>query len=121
VSGIPVADDVFSEIDVLSFSEVGKILEVPVNKVRQMVRDGHLLAIRRGRDMVIPEIFLEDGDVLKGLTGTITVLADSGFSATEMMRWLFAEDSSLVGVTPINALKTGHITEVRRRAQAMAF
>jgi hypothetical protein len=121
VRGIPVADDVFSEIAVLSLSEAGRQLDVPANKVRQMVRDKQLVAIRRGRELVVPTIFLEDGEVLKGLPGTITVLADSGFSSTEMMRWLFAEDESLVGTTPINALKTGHVTEVRRRAQAMAF
>jgi hypothetical protein len=118
---MPVADDVLGEIAVLSFSEVGEVLGVTSNKVRHLVRDGFLIAIRRDDKAMIPEDFLLDGEVVKGLTGTITVLADSGFSTTEMVRWLFAEDPSLTGQTPVNALRTGHITEVRRRAQAMAF
>ena len=36
------------------------------------------------------------------------------------MRWLFTPDDSLPG-TPADALRAGRKTEVRRRAQALAF
>lgn len=122
VSGIPVADDVLgADVAVLPLPEVATALNVSANKVRQMLRDGHLIAVRRKGELYVPAAFLVKDGVVKGLAGTITVLADSGFSRTEMLRWLFAEDDTLPGATPVNALRTSHGTEVKRRAQAMAF
>ncbi|HWD06386.1 MAG TPA: Rv2175c family DNA-binding protein [Amycolatopsis sp.] len=122
MSGIPVAEDVLdSAVSVLPLPEVAAVLGTSANKVRQMLRDGNLIALKRDGELCVPrDFFVKDG-VVKGLAGTITVLADSGFSRTEMLRWLFAEDESLPGVTPVNALRTSHGTEVKRRAQAMAF
>ncbi|MEU3272910.1 Rv2175c family DNA-binding protein [Saccharomonospora sp. NPDC006951] len=122
MSAIPIADDVLdAEVAVLQIGQVADVIGQSSNKVRQMLRDGQLIAVRRDGDLVIPADFLGDGGVVKGLAGTITVLSDAGFSRTEMLRWLFAEDETLPGVTPINALRTSHGTEVKRRAQAMAF
>jgi hypothetical protein len=122
VSGIPVAEDVLdTAIAVMPLPEVAGVLGVSASKVRQMLRDGQLIAFRRDGELCIPrDFFVKDG-IVKGLTGTITVLADSGFSRTEMLRWLFAADDTLPGSTPVNALRTSHGTEVKRRAQAMAF
>jgi hypothetical protein len=122
VSGLPIADDVLdTDVPVLSLQETADELGVSANKVRQMLRDGQLIAVRRKGDLFVPSAFLVKDGIAKGLTGTITVLLDSGFSRTEMLRWLFAEDTSLPGGNPINALRTSHHTEVKRRAQAMAF
>jgi hypothetical protein len=122
VSGIPVADDVLdADVAVLPLPEVAASLGVSANKVRQMLRDGQLIAVRRKGELYVPVAFLVKDGVVKGLSGTITVLADSGFSRTEMLRWLFAQDETLPGSTPVNALRTSHGTEVKRRAQAMAF
>ena len=122
VSGIPVADDILdTAVAVLPLPEVADLLGSSANKVRQMLRDGQLIAIRRGGELCVPAEFFTTGGVVKGLAGTVTVLADSGFSRTEMLRWLFTPDETLPGSTPINALRTSHGTEVKRRAQAMAF
>ncbi|MEV6647500.1 Rv2175c family DNA-binding protein [Amycolatopsis sp. NPDC051371] len=122
MSGIPVADDVLdTAIAVLPVGEVAKALGTSANKVRQMLRDGQLIALKRDGDLCVPGAFLVKDGVVKGLAGTITVLADAGFSRTEMLRWLFETDESLPGNTPVNALRTSHGTEVKRRAQAMAF
>jgi hypothetical protein len=122
VSGIPVADDVLdADVAVLSLAEVAGVVGGSANKVRQLLRDGHLIAVRRKGELFVPAAFLVKDGIAKGLPGTITVLMDSGFSRTEMLRWLFAEDPSLPGGNPINALRTSHHTEVKRRAQAMAF
>ncbi|MFI5587104.1 Rv2175c family DNA-binding protein [Amycolatopsis sp. NPDC051758] len=122
MSGIPVAEDILdAAIVVLPLPEVATALGTSTNKVRQMLRDGQLIALKRGGELCVPgDFFVRDG-VVKGLAGTITVLADSGFSRTEMLRWLFTTDESLPGKTPVNALRTSHGTEVKRRAQAMAF
>ncbi|HKS48734.1 MAG TPA: Rv2175c family DNA-binding protein [Amycolatopsis sp.] len=122
MSAIPVADDVLGpDVAVLGLDKVSMELGLSLNKVRQLLRDGHLLAVRRDGELLVPADFLLGGALVKGLAGLLTVLADAGFSRTEMLRWLYSEDESLPGTTPINALRTNHGTEVKRRAQAMAF
>ncbi|TNC23952.1 Rv2175c family DNA-binding protein [Amycolatopsis alkalitolerans] len=122
MSAIPVADDVLGpDVAVLSLETVSERLGHSANKVRQLLRDGQLLAVRRDGALYVPADFLAGSAPVKGLAGLLTVLHDAGFSRTEMLRWLYTEDESLPGVTPINALRTNHGTEVKRRAQAMAF
>jgi hypothetical protein len=123
VSAIPFADDVLGpEVEVLPLPEVADLLGLPVTKVRQALRDGQLLAVRRNRELGVPRPFLTaDGQIVKGLPGTITVLADSGFAPEDMLRWLFEPDETLPGGTPIEALRATGGREVKRRAQALAF
>ena len=122
MSPIPVAEDVLEpDVAALSLDDVAAALELSKSKVRQLLRDGQLIAFRRGEELVIPAQFLTRAGIVKGLAGTITVLADSGFTSTEMLRWLFTTDETLPGKTPINALRTSHGKEVNRRAQAMAM
>lgn len=93
---------------------------VSVSKLQQMVRDRQLIALRRDREVCVPADFVGETGVVKGLAGTVTVLSDAGFDASESLRWLFTEDASLPG-RPIDALRGDHGREVKRRAQAMAF
>lgn len=121
VSAIPAAEDVLDrELDVLTLSDVARVLGQPVTRVHQMLRDGQLLAVRRDGVLVVPALFLTGEGVVKGLPGTVTVLKDSGFTLDEMIRWLFTADDSLPG-TPIEALRGNRGREVKRRAQALAF
>ena len=56
------------------------------------------------------------------LAGTFTVLADGGMDDTEIIEWLFTPDETLpVDGAPIDAMRAGHKTEIRRRAQELAF
>jgi hypothetical protein len=68
----------------------------------------------------VPAAFVQGDAVLKGLPGTLTLLADAGFSDDEALRWLFTPDDSLPG-SPVQALVENRGTEVKRRAQALAF
>jgi hypothetical protein len=121
VSAIPAAEDVLDrELDVLSLPDVARVLGLPVTRLHQMLRDGHLLAVRRDGVLGVPALFLNGEGVVKGLPGTITVLRDSGFTLEEMVRWLFTADDSLPG-TPIEALRGNRGREVKRRAQALAL
>lgn len=121
MSAIPLADDVLDgTIEVLTLDEVAQQTGQSVSRVRQLLRDGQLLAVRRDGDVVVPADFLNGEGVVKGLPGTLTVLSDAGFAPTEMLRWLFAADDSLPG-TPIGALRGSRGREVKRRAQALAF
>lgn len=114
------ADDVVT----LPVDEVAQLMSLTVSRVHQLVRDGQLLSLRRGSEVVVPADFLETGGehaaVVKGLPGTITVLRDGGYVDADILRWLFSEDDSLPG-TPMASLRAGRHREVKRRAQAMAF
>ena len=121
VSDLPIARDVLDpEVVVLPIPDVAQRLGLPVTRVHQMLRDGQLLGIRRQDVVVVPAEFLSGDAVVKGLPGTITLLVDAGYSAEEILRWLFTAEDSLPG-TPIGALRTDRGREVKRRAQAMGF
>ena len=106
----------------LTLPEVAEALGTDVSRVRQLVRDRQVLASRRGDNnaLMVPAEFVTDGKVLKGLPGTLTLLADARYSDDEALRWLFTPDDSLPG-TPVQALVENRGTEVRRRAQALGF
>ncbi|MGB3445023.1 MAG: Rv2175c family DNA-binding protein [Actinophytocola sp.] len=123
MSAIPSANDMLGpEVEVLPLPDVADRLGLPVTKVRQALRDGQLLAVRRDGVLCVPAPFLTaDGQIVKGLPGTITVLADAGFTPDDMLRWLFEPDDTLPGGTPVGALHATGGREVKRRAQALAF
>jgi len=106
----------------LTIPEVAKRLGVDVTHVRRLLKERQLAAVRRGPNDAphVPAAFVAEGTVLKGLAGTLTVLHDAGYSDVEAVRWLFSPDESLPG-SPVQALRENRKTEVRRRAQAMAF
>lgn len=106
----------------LTVPEVAERLGVNVSRVRQLLREGELLAVPHGERGAphVPAAFLTEDRVLKGLTGTITVLHDAGFGPVEAVRWLFMPDDGLE-TTPIAALIGNRIKEVRRQAQVLAF
>ncbi len=104
--------------------DVAELLDLSLARVRQLLADRHLLSLRVGpRNVVsIPAKFVTEEGPRPELRGTFTVLADGGMNDEEILRWLFTPDETLpVEGAPIDALLAGHKTEVRRRAQAMAF
>ncbi len=106
----------------LPLPDVAQRLGLEVGKVRRLLQDRDLLAVRRGerRILSVPEDLLLDDAPLPELRGTLTLLGDCGFSDEEAMRWLLTRDDTLPG-RPVDALREGRKTEVRRRAQALAF
>lgn len=106
----------------LTLPEVAERLGVPVTRARQLVADRQLLALRRGDNeaLMVPAAFVQDGRVLKGLPGVLTLLADARYTDDESMTWLFTPDDSLPG-SPVDALVANRGTEVKRRAQALGF
>ncbi len=105
----------------LSLPDVADLLGLPVGRVKQLLRDRKLLAVKRPEGMLaVPAAFLDGHQIVKGLCGTLTLLRDCGFDEPEALRWLFTADESLPG-TPIDAIVRRRSTEVNRRAQALAF
>jgi hypothetical protein len=106
----------------LTIPDAAGRLGLDVGTVRRLLHDRYLVAARRGeRDLLsVPAALLVEGTPLPELRGTLTVLADAGYDDEAALRWLFTPDESLPG-TPVDALREGRKTEVRRRAQALAF
>ena len=104
----------------LTPAEVADVLGISTNRVRQLLRDGKLMAVPGSGNSRIPADFLQGGAVLKHLPGLLTVLRDGGFSDAEAFEWLFRADESLPG-SPVEALRDDRHTEITRRAQALAF
>ena len=69
---------------------------------------------------MIPLVLVEPELLSKDLPGTITLLIDGGFSEDGALDWLLDEHDAL-GMSPVDALRLGKKTEVRRLAQALAF
>ena len=103
----------------LTVPEAADLLGVGVNRVRQLVTDRQLLAVRREGVLMVPADFVQDGRVLKGLPGVLTLLADARYGDDEALRWLYTDDD-LPG-SPVQALVENRGTEVKRRAQALGF
>lgn len=105
--------------DWLTWEQVADLLAVTPAKVKTMVKDHELAAA--GKPRSVPALFIDDeeGWVVKGLPGLLTVLHDGGYDDHECIAWLFT-DQDLPG-RPIDALRENRGTEVKRRAQAMAF
>lgn len=138
MSSIPAGDDVLDPDEpVYDLPEVAELLGIPVTKVHQHLREGHLVAVRRNGVPVIPRIFLTStahgrAEVVKPLPGLLAVLRDGGYRETEILRWLFTPDASLTvtrdgskestpNARPVDALHAHQAREITRRAQAMAY
>lgn len=145
MSSVPTGEDVLAPDEpVYDLAEVAALLRVPVSKVQQQLREGHLVAVRRNGAPVIPRIFFADPGtrsgaqtgaqtgVVRPLPGLLAVLRDGGYRETEILRWLFTADPSLTvtrdgvrepmpNARPVDALHAHQAREVLRRAQAMAY
>jgi hypothetical protein len=106
----------------LDWSQCADQLGIPLSKVRRLIQEHQLAAVvpAPGWGQQVPAAFVEDGVIVKGVPGILTVLHDGGYDDREIITWLFTEDGSLPG-RPIDALRENRGSEVARRAQAMAF
>ncbi|MEV4901529.1 Rv2175c family DNA-binding protein [Citricoccus sp. NPDC055426] len=116
----PTLEDLVGEWEFLP--DLAETWGIPVTRVHNMVGEGRLLAARIGERQVraVPALFLTDAGPLESLKGTLSVLRDAGFTDEQAIRWLFTEDETLPG-RPVDALREGRKTEIRRRAQVLAW
>ena len=103
----------------LDWQQAAELLGVTPAKVRTMVRDHELAAAVSGpgAGARVPADFIQDGLVVKGLPGLLTLMHDRRFDDRECIAWLFTDDS-LPG-RPIDALRENRGSEVKRRAQVL--
>ncbi|WP_148614669.1 helix-turn-helix domain-containing protein [Nocardioides rubriscoriae] len=105
----------------IDWAEAARRLGVSVGKVRTMIREHELAAAvpTPGAGQQVPADLIQDGLPVKGLPGLLTVMHDNGYDDRECIAWLFL-DQDFPG-RAIDALRENRGTEVKRRAQAMAF
>jgi hypothetical protein len=106
----------------LDWAACGAELGVPASRVGRLVQEHQLAGAvpRPGAGQHVPRAFVHDGVIVKGVPGVITVLHDGGYDDRWIIRWLFTADDTLPG-RPIDALRENRGSEVKRRAQALAF
>ena len=114
-----------ADITVLPTDEVCRLLGIEERRLKQLIR-ARVLIEARGDDGVrgVPQEVLVKGangwEPLPFLQGTLTLLADDGFTAEESLAWLYAEQDEL-GERPIDALTSGRHHRVNRIASTLAF
>ncbi len=106
----------------IDWSQASELLGISVSKVRQLIRENQLAAAVPvpGGGQKVPAALIQDGVVVKGVPGVLTVLHDGGYDDREALTWLFTADDTIPG-RPIDALRENRGSEIKRRAQAMAF
>lgn len=109
--------------DWLSIPEFGDALGLTQRQARRLVDDRVVLAHRVGPNnaLCVPAAFVEDGHLLTGIEGTVTVLLDARLSHEEALEWLFTVDPTLpIEGSPVTMLRAHRKAEVRKRAAELA-
>ena len=106
----------------LSVPECAEALGVSLSRVRELLKDRHLVATRRGENnaLYLPAGQIMEGEesryVLATVRGTVMVLSDLGYSDDDIVDWLVSPHDELDG-SPLDALRSGQRAHVRRLAQ----
>jgi hypothetical protein len=103
----------------LTLPDLAERFGIPLGKVRRLVEERHLIALRIDGALRVPADFVDGDEPLHDLRGTIILLGDNGFSDDEAVDWLLSVEDSLAA-SPVDALRAGRKAEVRRVAQALA-
>ena len=115
--------EVFSAVELLTLSEVSERLAISIGKVRRLIEEHDLIAIKDGKDLLVPAELIHTGEPLHGVRGTVILLLDTGLPIEEIVEWLYTPNENLDahGVTPMGGLLAGHKSPVRRAAQMLAI
>ncbi|MBT1018237.1 helix-turn-helix domain-containing protein [Canibacter sp. lx-72] len=104
-----------------SIEETAEIIGLSQSKVRRMLQDNELAAIKADGEVRVPQEFLLDGTPLATLQGTLTVLADAGIKGEAAVQWLFTANEQLDNLAPVTALREGRKKPVRAVAALLAL
>lgn len=113
-----VADN--TAIEYLTVPDLVELFGISVGKVHRLVEDHYLVGEKIDGVFKIPADFVVDGEPLASLRGTVLALLDAGFTETEAVHWLVSENDEL-GERPVDSLRAGRKSAVRRATQGLAF
>ena len=114
-----------ADMTLASMDEACRLLGIEERRLKQLIRD-RVLIEGRGADgrRGIPRDVIVKGangwEPLAFLQGTLTLLADDGFTSDESLDWLYTLQEEL-GERPIDALVSGRHHRVNRIASTLAF
>lgn len=97
-----------------------EILDLAPGKIHRLIEDSYLAALRIDGVLKVPAEFLQDGEPLPPLRGTLLALLDAGYSNEEAVAWVLGDNDEL-GERPIDSLMAGRKSAVRRATQSLAF
>ena len=114
-----------ADITLLSIEDVCRLLGIEERRLKQLIRDRVLIEARtaRGERGIPREVIVKGADgwePLPVLQGTLTLLADDGFTPEEALEWLYTLQDEL-GERPIDAMTSGRHHRVNRIASTLAF
>jgi hypothetical protein len=115
-----VPETVHSDTDYVTIPELVERWQTTPSKLRRLIEDHHLAAVRVEGVLRIPAEFAGETEPLVSLRGTLLALHDAGFDDTQAVAWLLSENDEL-GERPIDSLLAGRKSAVRRATQALAF
>ncbi len=123
----------------LTGPDFAEVLGTTPKVVRSALADDRVVGIKRGKPKVlmIPQDFLipwymanpadqkaDDGSgkqiILPSLRGTVIALRDAQLDDAQIIEWLFSVEDSL-GERPIDVLKAGNKSAVRRATQSLLW
>jgi len=108
-----------TETEWLTLPDLVEVLGEPLGRVRRMLDEFHLVGSRRDGVLKVPAVFIVEGHPLPSLRGTVFALHDAGFTDDEAIDWLLSPEDT-IGLAPIEALRAGRKSEVRRVARTLA-
>ncbi len=115
-----VPENLPSDIEYLTIPDLVERWGTTPSKVRRLIEDRYLAAVRIDGILRIPADFVDGDEPLGSLRGTLLALNDAGFSDEEALSWMLNENGEL-GERPIAALVDGRKSAVRRATQSLAF
>ena len=118
--GKNVAVTASQKIEYLTVPDLVEKWDSTPGKIRRMIQQRQLAARRIDGVLSIPLLFIDGSEPLPALQGTLVLLSDAGYSDEEAIDWLFSADAGM-DIPPVEALRNGRKTEVRRVAQGLAF
>ena len=104
----------------LTVPDLVELFGLTVGKVHRLVEERHLAGVKVDGVFKVPALFVQDGEPLHSLRGTLLALEDAGFANDEAVQWLLADNDEL-GERPIDSLRAGRKSAVRRATQGLAF
>ena len=104
----------------LTIPELVERWQLTPSKVRRLIEDRYLAAVRIDGVLLVPAEFVDGNEPLGSLRGTLLALNDAGFSDDEAVIWMLNENDEL-GERPVAALIAGKKSAVRRATQSLAF
>lgn len=108
------------DTDFLTIPDLVDRFGIAPGKIHRLIEDHHLAAVRVDGVLKVPAEFVVDDHPLPPLRGTLLVLLDAGFSNDEAVAWVLAPNDEL-GERPVDSLRAGRKSAVRRATQALAF